>query len=379
MPEVEWLIAGGGPAGATAAILLGRQGRNVTLVERCAEPTHKVCGEFLSGEALGYLQGVGVDVWKLGAQPIRKVRLIGRDVIAEAALPFRAASLSRKAMDGALLCAAREAGVNLILGRKVEELVPAVSGWRARLDDQREIRGAQAMLATGKHDLRGHARGPGRQRGLVAFKLHMKLQSEQRQRLEETVEIALFPGGYLGLQPTETGAANLCLLIHERRLRALGGGWAGVLQHLVDSSPVLRERLAGAEPAMPRPLAVSHIPYGYLRAEAPPGLWVLGDQAAVIPSFSGDGMSIALHSAHVAAALVQAGGTSAALSERLRATHRTQLFWATLLSRVLVDAPALASLVRWSPALLRRFASSTRIPGSPIVPASQGVLHEHHC
>ena len=43
-------------------------------------------------------------------------------------------------------------------------------------------------------------------------------------------------------------------------------------------------------------LAISPIPYGYL-ARRIAGLWRVGDQAAVIPSFTGDGISIALHSA----------------------------------------------------------------------------------
>jgi hypothetical protein len=48
----EVLILGGGVAGCAASIALARKGRRVTLIEREPTPRHKVCGEFLSGEAL---------------------------------------------------------------------------------------------------------------------------------------------------------------------------------------------------------------------------------------------------------------------------------------------------------------------------------------
>lgn len=48
-----------------------------------------------------------------------------------------------------------------------------------------------------------------------------------------------------------------------------------------------------------KPLAVFGIPYGFVHKDSntTPGLYRLGDQIAVIPSFSGDGMAIALHTA----------------------------------------------------------------------------------
>src|SRR5690606_20316489 len=60
------------------------------------------------------------------------------------------------------------------------------------------------------------------------------------------------------------------------------------------------------------PLAVAGIPYGYIAspADSVPNLFRLGDQAAVIPSFAGDGIAIALHTASLAAQVHIAGGDS---------------------------------------------------------------------
>ena len=64
--------------------------------------------------------------------------------------------------------------------------------------------------------------------------------------------------------------------------------------------PALGSDLHNATPCWPKPLAISPIPYGHLGGPAD-GMWRVGDQVAVIPSFTGDGMSIALHSAVLAA------------------------------------------------------------------------------
>ena len=98
----EALIVGGGLAGAALAILLAKSGRETTLVEKEAGPHHKVCGEFLSYEALSYLNALGLDVMSLGAEAIEAVYLVGRKAIAESRLPFPAASLSRRRLDEGL-------------------------------------------------------------------------------------------------------------------------------------------------------------------------------------------------------------------------------------------------------------------------------------
>src|SRR5665213_303435 len=101
--SVDVLIVGGGLAGSAAAITLARAGRSVVLVERESVPQHKVCGEFLSQEAMTYLGSLGIDLIGLGAVAIRSVRLAGREGWSEARLPFAAMSLTRKRLDEELL------------------------------------------------------------------------------------------------------------------------------------------------------------------------------------------------------------------------------------------------------------------------------------
>jgi flavin-dependent dehydrogenase len=177
------------------------------------------------------------------------------------------------------------------------------------------------------------------------------------------VELVLFDGGYAGLQPVEGGRANLCLVVRRGRLRALGHGWDALLAAMRAGSPHLDARLAGGEPCWARPLGLSSIPYGYLCKSAD-GLYRLGDQAAVIPSFSGDGMSIALHSAELAAQVFLAGGDADTYQHRLARDLAAQVRLATLLSRGLVRGPAQAALsaaARVWPGLMSSIATRTRV------------------
>jgi len=298
----EVLILGGGVAGSAASIALSRKGRSVTLIEREPTPRHKVCGEFLSGEALEDLQALGIDVPSLGAVPIDFVRLAAGRRAAAAPLPFPAASLTRKALDTALIAEAIAVGVRVERGRSVQALGRTTSNiWQATLDDGTTCEAPTVFLATGKHDLRGHARPKDPQRW-VAFKMYFRLARAQAAELARASELMLYPGGYGGIQPVEDGIANLCCVVQQRHLARMGHRWENFLAKMQQDCPHLAMRLAGAKPVLDKPIAITHIPYGFIRRTTEDGLYCVGDQAAVIPSFTGDGISIALHTARCAVA-----------------------------------------------------------------------------
>jgi flavin-dependent dehydrogenase len=358
------LIIGGGPAGASLAVRLARAQRPVVLIEREAGPHDKVCGEFLSFEAAGYLAELGLDASALGAVPITGVDLLHGDLTARSELPFQALSLSRRIMDEALLTRAAAVGAQVMRGRRVTHLERLAGRWRAKLNDGEVVEAADVFLATGKHDLRGWARPPGRQADLIGFKQHWTLSPEQARRTLGRVELHLFAGGYAGLEPVEGGHANLCLVVRKRVLNDAGRSWLSLLESLGTSCPSLTERLKGARPSSEKALAVAAIPYGYVRARGD-DLWRLGDQAAVIPSLAGEGMSIALHSARLAAEVWLAGGTSQTYQQSLARDVGRQVGRATWLSRALVRGWAQAltiQMARAHPRVLSLAAAGTRIP-----------------
>lgn len=358
------LILGGGVAGCAASIALARKGRNVVLIEREPTPRHKVCGEFLSGEALVDLHALGIEVAALGAVPIDSVRLAAARRAAEAPLPFPAASLTRRALDSALIAQAVAAGVQVERGRSVQALgrTPA-NLWQATLDDGATHEASTVFLATGKHDLRGHAR-PKDPQQWVAFKMYFRLVPGQAAALAGASELMLYPGGYGGIQPVEGGIANLCCVVQRRHLARVGYRWEGFLAKMQRECPHLAMRLHGAEPLLTRPIAITHIPYGYIRRTTENGLYCIGDQAAVIPSFTGDGISIALHTARCAAAAYLASVPAPVFQARLRSALLFQMRLAELAADGLNNSFARAVLpfcLRVWPGVMRVTAALTRV------------------
>lgn len=363
----ETLILGGGPAGASLAISLARAGRPVRLIEAEAGPHDKVCGEFLSFEAEFYLGELGVSPMALGATVIGEVALCHGSRRASTALPFRAMGLSRRVMDEALLVAATDAGAVVMRGRRAAGLEPVGRGWRVRLDDGDRLDASCVVLATGKHDLRGYPRPPGPQHHLIGFKQHWRVAPAEAKALGGTVELHLFPGGYAGLQASgNDGGANLCLVVTRHAFAAAGRNWDGLLAAMMTACPRLARRLDGAEPAIKKPLAIGRIPYGHVQQRSD-GLWRLGDQAAVIPSCAGEGMSIAFHSARLAAEVMIHDGTADQFQRHLAQQLGRQIGRAMFVSQVLVRpwgqrlASATAQVV---PRSLAAVSGATRIQGA---------------
>lgn len=309
------LVVGGGLAGPAAAIWLARAGRPVALWDRERAPAHKICGEFLSWEAQAWLADLGIDLDALGAVPIDRVRLVTSRRTAVGRLGFTARSVTRRSLDAALLDAAALAGATVERGITVREVLPDGTAVAA----QGRARPDTLFVATGKHNLRGVGRdGAGTLNHQLGFKAYFRLTPAQRAALSGHVELILFEGGYAGLQMVERDAANLCFLVAPDRWKRLGGDFAALLADLSAEVPHLSERLSGAVPLLDRPLAISGVPYGYLhRPAGPEPVWRLGDQAAVIPSFTGDGMSLALHSARLATTALLTGAGQGAYYRRL--------------------------------------------------------------
>lgn len=366
--EVDNLVIGGGLAGAMTALRLAAAGREVLLLEKESKAHHKVCGEFLSPEAVEYLRQAGVDPIALGAAPIHSLRLSAKNRSIETPLPFQALSLSRCILDAALLARAEDAGCMVRRGVSARRLSHTHEGWRVEHADGTQQSARAVFLATGKHDLRGWNRPSGVQGDMVGFKLHWRLAPAEAAALRGFIDLFLFSGGYGGLSLVEGGAANLCLVVRRSHLRKTGG-WPELLAALRKQNPHLAQRLAGAESLWDRPLAIASIPYGFI-ARRECGVWLVGDQAAVIPSFTGDGMAIALHSGALAAGMYLAGASAEEYQQRLCGQLNQGIGLATWLSRAMVSfaGSELATLsLATLPGAMRWIAASTRIPAGALL------------
>lgn len=360
----EAVIIGGGPAGSATAITLARAGYGALLIERNAEPRDKVCGDFLSGDALGLIEGFGVDL--SSASTISAVRIVHRNRIAVTRLPFAARGLSRRLLDEALLRQAQANGAVVLRGHKVSSVQRGPGSMRVNCRSLGQIAADAVFLATGKHELRGAERAD-RGLGWVALKMYYNLAESQLEMLRDHVEVILFSGGYAGLQLVESNRAVLCILISVQRLRAVGGQWDRLLEVLMNDSHHLGDRLAGARALLDRPLAVSNLPYGYSYVRArtdPPELFRLGDQVAVIASLTGEGVSLALMSGAFAAKSWLEGRSGSDYHRSVGARLLPQLCLASKVHRMCLEPalqPSVAVAGRLWPGIMRMVAARTRI------------------
>ncbi|RDE04637.1 FAD-dependent monooxygenase [Sphingomonas aracearum] len=362
MRRTPALIVGGGPAGATTALLLARAGLPHLLVERNAEPGDAVCGGFLSWRSLDTLAKLGIPAEALNPEPIGQVALFAGRRVARAPLPRRGLAVSRRRLDTLLQRHARAAGAAIEIGH-VREAQPG----RVRLADG-EIEAGALFLATGKHDLRGLARPAAARGGDPALGLRVRLPAVPalRRLVAGTVELHLFDRGYAGLAVQEDGTTNLCMAVHRSRLAEAGSPEA-LLAALEREAPALGERLAfrTGEPID----AVANVPYGWRAREGVAGLYRLGDQAGVIPSLAGEGMGIALASAARAVAAHRSGAGAVRYQEALARDLRRPLGLAGLVRDAAerpLTAAALTAAVRLAPALATFVAHATRIGHPPL-------------
>jgi flavin-dependent dehydrogenase len=348
----EAIVVGGGLAGSAFAIELARHGRRVVVLERTPGPHHKVCGEFLSAEAQTLLAGLGVDVWELGARPSTHLGLEFGNYLARVKLPFRAAGLSRFRLDQALLDAAARAGADVRRGETVTKVEhgrePSVVHTATAA-----MPATHVALATGKHNLRGVPRP---QTANVAFKMQLRPSAAATAILQRLVHLSMFCGGYAGVCLVEYGIATICWVIEREALGDTAAGWDSHAEFLSQRSAFFAKILTGAAPLWDRPVAVASIPYGFLRSEViADAIYPIGDQLVVIPSYTGDGTSLALYTGIMAAQAVLGGRSASQFQAAALAKLRPQIAWAKLANVAFVNTTAqrvTAAIARLAPWLL---------------------------
>lgn len=325
------IIIGGGPAGTSAALTLRQSGQPVVLLERSPGPVDRICGDFLGAASIRQAEAFGLDPAALGARPIGRLRLVHRSRITDSALPFRAYGLSRRLLDEALLRRVTEAGAEVLRGQSAGALRQDGSDLVVRAESIGEIATDSVFLATGRHDLPGYVR-VGQTTTGTAMKTYFRLRRRQHIEMLGHVELILFRGGFASLLPVEEDRCAMSVLLTRRRQWE---SWPDLMAWLQADCPPLAERLNGAVPLLEQPLMATGLAFGHVhrpRSADHDGLFRLGDQAALIPSLTADGVSIAMRSGVRAAQTWLTGMGAAEYHRRLRAMLWPRMRFGAMLS-----------------------------------------------
>ena len=320
------VIAGGGPAGASAAIHLALGGAQVLLVEQKKFPRAKLCGEFISPECLGHFERLGVAerMSEAGGTELTETVFYserGSKVSVPSAwlnVERRGAlGLSRAEMDARLLERAREAGVHVLEETQASGLTKekgSVRGVHLKRRDEGvfSVTSLVTIDATGRactlarrivddsENTPAHRSRARKMRApLVAFKAHLKNTSVHAGHCE----IYFYRGGYGGLSSVEDGFSNLCFIARANDVRACGSDPLRVMREIVCSNERARRTLAVAS-AESGWLSVALEGFGRRAMIPARGLLSIGDAASFIDPFTGSGMLMALESGEIAASAI---------------------------------------------------------------------------
>lgn len=282
------LIAGAGPAGGVAAVVLARAGADVLLVDRSEFPRPKVCGGCLGARAVEALGEAGLADLpeRLGAPVLDRVVLAAGRACAELPLhPGRA--LSRTILDEALVGEAVRAGAEFLPGTRATLVAPGL----VRLSD-REVRARVVLAADGlSGDLLRDVPGfeprvaPASRIGAACARL-----APIPFYRSGAVYMSAGRAGYVGIVCVEDGSLHVAAALDPaavRTARGTGPAVAAVLEE-AGASPVpgLCDARWTGTPALTR---------RRIRA-AGERLFLIGDAAGYVEPFTGEGMAWAMKS-----------------------------------------------------------------------------------
>lgn len=360
-------IIGAGPAGSTLAALLAGRGVNVALLDRDPFPRDKLCGEFLSYDALPIVEALGVD---LGEAPsIERCRVIGRHRNYEFAFPHPARGVSRFLLDDLLFRRALQLGAKQMDGVTATELHPDRVG-----TDRGELRARVIVGAWGRWGrfdtqlARSFVRD--RSHRNFGFKRHYRKLGEilRATQDDKVIDLYSFRRGYLGVNAIEGGMTNICGLVHASRLAGHKGRWDAFVETIRGEESRLEELYARYEPAQDGFLSSEPVIFR-ARSAVEGGVFMIGDASGIIDPLTGNGMAMAIQSALVAAPhilQILGGRERTAIENAYRAEHRAmfgkRIRWSRMVARLL-SRPALLDVAMRSvrtPAIGRLFLRRTR-------------------
>ena len=350
-PRYDVVVAGAGPAGSIAALVLARSGARVALADKAAFPRDKACGDLVGPRGVQVLADLGLHVPDAGqGSDLLAVGPSGRrsrlPAFAGRAYPGHGIIVPRLALDHALREAAVQAGAVPVRAR----ITAVEAGRDGRIDalvssDGQRLAGEVIIAADGA--LSPVARLAGMldpQAALWGFAIRAYLPAEVPLPLLVLLDASpwrIYPG-YGWLFPGADGQANVGIGVGLGSSR----GQAPLRGDLARLVALLGRRGDLGGDARPGPVMGGWLRMGGTGAPAAAGNVLLaGDAAGLINPLQGEGIGPAMVSARLAAEAVLAGPdrAGAAYAQALEAAFGQYMAGAAALQGVLLRRPRVAS------------------------------------
>jgi flavin-dependent dehydrogenase len=316
--ESDVLVVGGGPAGSTVAALLARKGLKVTLVERDRHPRFHI-GESLLPMNMPIVERLGlaeqleaIGVKKLGADfPAdneRGYNVFSFDRCLNPTWPY-AYQVKREEFDlmlfehaahcGARTCQGAKAGqVNLDDSGATVEITVDGTSYRHRTHYFIDASGRDTVLGSQMHLKRRNAAH--QSAALFAHFRNVELRPGEH---AGNISVYRFAHGWVWMIPLRDGCVSVGAVCSPDYLKMREGSKEDFLMQTLQAIPDLCRRMANAEVAG-NLHATGNYSYACRRISGPRWLMVGDAYAFVDPIFS-TGVYLAMHSAELAADLVE--------------------------------------------------------------------------
>ncbi len=294
-------ILGGGIAGLLTAIQLAEAGIPCTLFEKKTYPFHRVCGEYVSNEAVPFLESLNLYPSSYNPVTVSKFMLssvAGRSV--ETSLDLGGFGISRYTFDHFLYEKAVSAGVTVLLNTMVES-VGFLGNSFTISTRQKEYESDVVVAAHGKRsglDAKMQREFIRKRSPYLGVKYHVRYEHPR-----DLVALHNFPGGYCGINCVENNMVNLCYLVQRDKLKA-SGSIAEMEEKVLFRNPLLKEIFRNAEFVFSKPETINEISFETKRP-VENHLLMVGDSAGMITPLCGNGMAMAMHASLIASRIVK--------------------------------------------------------------------------
>ncbi len=247
------IVAGGGPAGSTAATLLAQHGHRVLLLEKDSHPRFHI-GESMMPRIAPVMQRLGMDwgegnLQKSGADFIDEQS--GRQLFFPLQGRYRTYQIERSEFDRKLFDNAIAQGVEGQQQEKVLEVDCAQNGVEVRTE-KNDYQGRYFIDATGRSALMGRRqRSIQRIENLGRFALYRYFQVGHSPQLDDVfttgnVKILLADIGWLWLIPMVGRRLSIGLVVQQDKPKGIDQ--QDLYQQYIDASPLLNTLLQDSSP-----------------------------------------------------------------------------------------------------------------------------------